>query len=188
MAETRTPGQRIARLRETYGMTREALAERSGLDASVLARIEDEGLVPDLAPLVKIARALGTRLGTFMDDQEELGPVVCRAGEARSSVRCSGAARSGELDFMALAAGKGGRHMEPFLIDLTPGPTEAPESTHEGEEFLYVLEGGIEVAYGAERYAVGKGDSIYYDSIVPHRVSAAGGKPARILAVVHAPF
>lgn len=201
MAETRSPGERIARLRETHRMTREALAERSGVPVGLLASIEDGAYVPDLAPLVKVARALGVRLGTFMDDQEELGPAVTRSGERVPSVRFAGANAGnpapgpapGSLSFASLAAGKGGRHMEPFLIDLqasAPGASDAAakDSSHEGEEFIHVLEGTVVVAYGAERYELAVGDSIYYDSIVPHRVSAGGGKDARILAVVYAPL
>jgi quercetin dioxygenase-like cupin family protein len=60
-------------------------------------------------------------------------------------------------------------------------------STHEGEEFIHVLDGAVEVEYGKETHALAAGDSIYYDSIVPHQVRAAAGEPARILAVVFAP-
>lgn len=195
MADVRTPGERIARMRETHRMTREALAERSGLSVESLARIEEGGLTPDLAPLVKIARALGVRLGTFMDDQDNLGPVVARKGGAGSTVRFAGAAAGktgGALDFASLTPGKSGRHMEPFLIDISASGAEsveaAPDSSHEGEEFIYVLSGTVTILYGAEKYSLAEGDSIYYDSIVPHKVSAGGGRDARILAVVYAPF
>lgn len=202
MGQARTPGERIARIREIHKIDRNALAERSGLKSELIARIEDEGFVPDLAPLVKIARALGVRLGTFMDDQEELGPVISRASALASSVRFTagveapvtsakgaGAAASPRagLDFKALAAGKGGRHMEPFIVDVGIDSVAALPSSHEGEEFIHVLSGNIEVIYGSERYELAEGDSIYYDSIVPHRVGAAQ-KAARILAVVYAPF
>jgi len=203
------PGERISRLRETHKLTREALAERSNIPVALLASIEDGGFMPDLAPLVKIARALGVRLGSFLDDSNELGPVISRAGEVKPTVRFAGAAAvagsgaasspnatgstAGSLNFSALAAGKGGRHMEPFLIDLQAGAKAAsgapvPASSHEGEEFIHVLSGSVEILYGTDRHLLGVGDSIYYDSIVPHQVLAADEKPARILAVVYAPF
>lgn len=180
-------------------MTREALSERSGVPLELLASIEEGRYVPDLAPLVKIARALGVRLGTFLDDQEDLGPVVTRRETQVPTVRFAGAnagdstSPAGSLVFSSLAAGKGGRHMEPFLIDLqAPGgatpETAAPDSSHEGEEFIHVLSGVVVITYGSERYELSVGDSIYYDSIVPHRVSAGGGADARILAVVYAPL
>jgi quercetin dioxygenase-like cupin family protein len=79
--------------------------------------------------------------------------------------------------------------MEPFLIDIeSESDCGYPLSTHEGEEFLYVLDGVIEIYYGKEKYVVREGESIYYDSIVEHNVHAAGGSRARILAVVYTPF
>jgi transcriptional regulator with XRE-family HTH domain len=195
MADVRTPGERIARMRETHRLTREALAERSGISVDLLARIEEGGITPDLAPLVKIARALGARLGTFLDDQDNLGPVIARNGQSKPTVRTAGASAGksgGSLDFASLAPGKSGRHMEPFLIDISASTAENPraasDSSHEGEEFIYVLAGSVEIRYGMDKILLAEGDSIYYDSIVPHKVVAAGGKDARILAVVYAPF
>jgi quercetin dioxygenase-like cupin family protein len=98
----------------------------------------------------------------------------------------TGTAASGQLTFSPLAAGKNARHMEPFMIDVRPG-AEHSLSAHEGEEFIHVLAGAIEVEYGKEMYSLGAGDSIYYDSIVPHQVRAAAGAPAQILAVVFSP-
>jgi quercetin dioxygenase-like cupin family protein len=78
--------------------------------------------------------------------------------------------------------------MEPFLIDVKPHAGAPVLSTHEGEEFIFVLDGEIEVSYGTETHRLGAGDSIYYDSIVPHHLHAAGEKDAKILAVVYAPY
>ena len=195
---THTPGERIAELRKTYSVSREALAERSGIPVELISRIEDDGLIPDLAPLIKIARGLGVRLGTLLDDHEKLGPVICRAGEADAAARFitglsaeAGPEKDGQggrkgLNFRALAAEKNGRHMEPFIVDIEP-QSHQEKSTHEGEEFIFVLEGELSLEYGTDRHSLKKGDSIYYDSIVPHRVLAAGGDPARILAVIYTP-
>jgi Cupin domain. len=91
------------------------------------------------------------------------------------------------LNFYSLAKGKSGRSMEPFIVDIRPGSGSGSSlSTHEGEEFMYVLQGEIDIRYGSETLKLTVGDSIYYDSIVPHRVSSAA--PAKVLAVVYAPF
>jgi transcriptional regulator with XRE-family HTH domain len=196
MATKHSPGERIIELCKTYSIDRETLAERSGLDTDLIRRIE-EGYIPDLAPLLKIARALGVRLGTLLDDHEQLGPVITRKGEVIAAARfvtgTAGAAAPAQADdghkglhFNALAADKGGRHMEPFIVDID-ADAEQPKSTHEGEEFIHVLTGALALEYGAEQYVLDEGDSVYYDSIVPHRVLAGGGKPARILAVIYTP-
>jgi quercetin dioxygenase-like cupin family protein/transcriptional regulator with XRE-family HTH domain len=206
MAIKRGPGERILELCKTYSLTRETLAERSGLDIELIRRIE-EGYIPDLAPLVKISRALGVRLGTLLDDHEELGPVITRSGHAgggsrfitglpgstTGGVRAEGAGSPAEaanghqgLVFRSLAADKAGRHMEPFLVDIDP-EAEQVKSTHEGEEFIHVLSGKLNLEYGGESHVLSGGDSVYYDSIVPHRLSAGDEKPLRILAVIYTP-
>lgn len=182
-------GEKVATVRESLGLSRDQLAERSGCDVAVIASIEAGDIVPSLAPLIKISRALGVRLGTLLDDDTQVGPVVTRADEADAVARLKSletGAASGTLDFFSLAAGKTARHMEPFLIDVNPS-AERSLSGHEGEEFLYVIGGELEVAYGKDLITLGAGDSIYYDSIVPHQVRAAGDTAARILAVVYAP-
>jgi transcriptional regulator with XRE-family HTH domain len=182
-------GEKVATVRESLGLSCEELAERSGCDVAVITRIEAGELVPSLAPLIKISRALGVRLGTLLDDDVQVGPVVTRADEAEAVARLKSletGSGSGTLDFFSLAADKNARHMEPFLIDVHAGGDRAL-SSHEGEEFLYVLAGDLAVGYGKDVHVLRAGDSIYYDSIVPHQVRSAGEAPARILAVVYTP-
>jgi len=172
------------------------LAERSGIPAVLIAKIEDEGYIPDLAPLIKIARALGVRLGTLLDDHEELGPVITRAGEAAESTRfITGLPNQGSADgvkghqgltFKALAADKNGRHMEPFIVDIEPDAVQE-KSAHEGEEFIHILAGNLKLEYGTASETLKAGDSVYYDSIVPHRVISADSNPVKILAIIYTP-
>jgi quercetin dioxygenase-like cupin family protein len=188
MADNRI-GEKVATVRDSLGLSCEQLAERSECDVAVIERIEAGDVVPSLAPLIKISRALGVRLGTLLDDDTHVGPVVTRANEAEEVARLKSletGVGAGTLDFFSLAAGKTARHMEPFLIDVHPGEDHSL-SSHEGEEFLHVVAGELEVAYGKDVHVLGAGDSIYYDSIVPHQVRAAGDGPARILAVVYTP-
>jgi transcriptional regulator with XRE-family HTH domain len=195
-----TPGERIAELRKTYSTSRETLAGRSGLSVALIQSIEEEGHIPDLAPLIKISRALGVRLGTLLDDHEETGPVITRAGKAGTATRFitglpgeqgpvdtdAGAREHQGLHFNALAADNGGRHMEPFIVDIEPD-AEQPKSAHEGEEFIHVLSGALSLEYGTASHILNAGDSVYYDSIVPHRVLSANREPVRILAVIYTP-
>jgi len=188
-----TPGEHIAEIRKTYSISREVLAERSGVSVDLIAKIEDDGHIPDLAPLIKISRGLGVRLGTLLDDHEQLGPVICRAAEAVSSSRFKtglpeDAKAGGQhgMSFNALAADKNGRHMEPFIVTIE-ADAQQTASAHEGEEFIYVLEGNLSLEYGMSRETLKQGDSVYYDSIVPHRVFSADSAPVKILAVIYTP-
>ena len=186
-------GFKIKGIRESKNLTVEEIAERSGLSKEQIESIENDENLPSLGPLIKIARALGVRLGTFMDDNDALGPVVCRAEEREqnSSISFSNGASDARkhMEYHPLAKEKAGRHMEPFIIDINP--TEEREfqlSAHEGEEFIYVMQGEIEIDYGKEKYVLKEGDSIYYDSIVKHHLHGVVGKAARILALVYIPF
>jgi transcriptional regulator with XRE-family HTH domain len=191
MTAEKTVGEKINQIREMKKVSLEELAERSGLDITIIQKIEQEKFIPSLAPLIKIARGLGVRLGTFLDDSDSYGPVVVRSGEYHKGVRFT--SQSSEtrehLNFFSLAFDKAGRNMEPFIVDIEPGlQSDYMLSSHEGEEFIYVLEGEIEINYGKEVYKLAKGDSIYLDSIVLHNVHAGNNQSARILAVVYAPF
>ena len=186
-------GAKIKALRETKNLSIEEIAERSGLTAEQIISIENDVNLPSLGPLIKIARALGVRLGTFMDDNDALGPIVCRAEdrERDSSISFSNGATNARkhMEYHPLAKQKAGRHMEPFIIDINPEDTpEYTLSAHEGEEFIYVMDGEIELVYGKDKYSLKEGDSIYYDSIVKHHLHGAAGKSAKILALVYIPF
>jgi transcriptional regulator with XRE-family HTH domain len=184
-------GIKITSLRESLGLTPEELAERSGCEVIVIEQLEAGELAPSLAPLIKITRALGCRLGTLLDDETEIGPVITRKDEADSVTRFKGGSTDGRgrLDFYSLAASKASKHMEPFIIEIEAAGEGAREmSSHEGEEFIHVLEGTVEVEYGKDVHTLAPGDSIYYDSIVPHEVRAGAGDAARILAVVYTPY
>ncbi|MBQ9286252.1 MAG: cupin domain-containing protein [Bacteroidaceae bacterium] len=186
-------GAKIRTLRETKNLTIEEIAERSGLAAEQVASIENDEYLPSLGPLIKVARALGVRLGTFLDDSDELGPVVVRreVQDQDSSISFSNDSVEARQNMIyhSLARQKAGRHMEPFIIDVKPDETqEFKLSAHEGEEFIYVLEGSIQIAYGKTVYELSQGDSIFYDSIVKHHVHGAPGKAAKILAVIYIPI
>ena len=184
-------GSKIKNMRESKNISIAEMAERTGLSVDQITSIENDQFLPSLGPLIKIARALGVRLGTFLDDNDELGPVVCRAEERNSSLSFSNdtADARKHMAYHSLAKKKMGRHMEPFIIDIQPSEEKKFKlSAHEGEEFIYVMSGEVEIAYGKEVYTLKEGDSIFYDSIVKHHVHGAPGKSAKILAVVYIPF
>ena len=84
---------------------------------------------------------------------------------------------------------KSGSQHGAFYIDVMPTEdTDFVLSSHEGEEFIMVMEGIMEISYGKNTYLLEEGDSIYYDSIVPHHVHAYEGQAAKILAVIYTPI
>ncbi|MDR1016720.1 MAG: XRE family transcriptional regulator [Coriobacteriales bacterium] len=188
-----TLGQKITSLRESLQLSVEDLAGRCECSPETIRDLEAGAVAPSLTPLVQITRALGVRLGTLLDDDEQLGPVFTPASEYRASEKLlkgglETQSDAGELVFHALAADKSSRHMEPFYITLEPSQAlEHKLDEHEGEEWIYALEGPLEIEYGKDIYVLQPGDSIYYDSIVPHQVRSHKGQPAKFVACVYTP-
>jgi transcriptional regulator with XRE-family HTH domain len=183
-------GKKIKEFREFRQIKRDDLALKANMDPEQLESIEEKGIVPSLGHLIKITRALGVRIGTFLDDQDQIGPVIVKAGAEKSTLSFSTKDEKTRehLNFYSLAQDKTSRHMEPFIVEIDP--TNEPDyklSSHEGEEFIYVLTGDIEINYGKEIYKLAQGDSIYLDSIVAHNVHAVGEQQAKILAVIYYP-
>lgn len=182
-------GARIRSYREKAELSITGLSERTGLDEGFIKAIEEDDLYPSLQPLVKIARALGVRLGTFMDDQVTRDPLVVRKSLRREELTMHHTGKDeAALRFHSLGRGKSDRHMEPFFIEILPESAEnVVLSSHEGEEFIVVISGRVAVHYGREVTVLEEGDSAYYNSIVPHHVGAAGDEPSQIYAVLYFP-
>lgn len=190
MSMKSTVGSKIVALCELKKMDLETLAERTQLSVEQIEAIEQDKDLPSLAPLIRIARVLGVRLGTFLDDAESIGAVVCRKDEQQSSISFSNNSQKtrNHMQYYSLSARKEDKHIEPFIIDINPTEEESfTLSSHEGEEFIYVLSGEVEINYGKETYLLAEGDSIYYDSIVKHHVHGYKNQAAKILAVVYVP-
>ena len=187
MADGCKVAERVRNYRERLQMTVETLAVKSGVNAGVIASVEAGEVYPALGVLVKLSRALGQRLGTFMDDQYRPDPVIVRAGVREGGQTAHKAGASDGFSYFPLGRGKTDRHMEPFYIEIA-ADAKAQLSSHEGEEFIVVVSGEVELEYGGERQVLKPGDSAYYNSVVQHVVKAANGQPAKIYAVVFMPF
>jgi transcriptional regulator with XRE-family HTH domain len=187
--KTEKVGRRIKDSMEKKGISLDELSRRTGLKAELIRLVEEEDVYPSLGPLLKISRALGVRLGTFLDDQVSRDPLIIRRTDRSrelSMLRSKNAPVA--LQFYSLGRGKTDRHMEPFFVELLPeSAVEKTLSSHEGEEFIVVSSGRVEIIYGTEAHQLDAGDSIYYNSIVPHYVSCQGDTPAAIYAVLYFP-
>lgn len=167
----------------------EKLAAATGLEQDFIETMLRENIYPPLGPLIKIARTLGVRLGTFLDDQDSTDPYIVRKADRKAKFSVLAEKnKPTSLNFFSLGMGKTDRHMEPFFIEILPeSASRKVLSSHEGEEWIVVVKGEIEVLYGKETYILGEGDSVYYNSIVPHYVSCRGEENAQIHAVIYIP-
>jgi len=185
MADTNKLGKRVSRYREQLGLTQEQLAVNSGLDLAFIQDVENGLVYPPISSMIKFSRALGQRVGTFMDDQFQPDPIVVKADERKEETSSSRGAK-GHYHYFPLGKGKTDRHMEPLFIRIEEDDVKEI-SSHEGEEFIIVVSGKVLMKYGKERTTLTVGDSVYYNSVVPHFIGAVEG-PAEIYAVLYVPI
>ena len=187
MAKEANVGKRIRTYRERLEMSVYDLSQKSGIDEKVVNAIEKGEVMPALGVLTKLSRALGQRLGTFMDDQFKPDPIITRARD----IEAAKVANEGmnELGYAShsLAIGKPDRHMDPFRIEFAADGVDQL-SSHEGEELIICLAGKVELTYGNEKTVLEPGDTAYYNSVVRHGLKATGGEPASIYGIVFMPF
>jgi len=177
----------IKAIREEQGLSLQELAGRTGYSTAVLSQIENHLESPSLGTMVRLAKALHVPIGRFFNREDTEPFTIIRQDERQTVSRF--ASREGVnygYTYESLGVGKRDRRMEPFFLTLEPAtlPSDA-SSSHEGEEFIYVLEGAIDVTLWDHTDVLHAGDSIYYESSIPHRVCCHGEVPAKILAVVH---
>ena len=179
-------GARIRAYRERHDWSVFDLAEKSGVDERTINAIEKGTAMPALGVLVKLSRALGQRLGTFMADQFKPDPIITRAEDLEASkVQSEGKTTLGYASH-SLAIGKPDRHMDPFRIEFEADGVDAV-SHHEGEELIICIAGEVELTYGPDKTVLKPGDTAYYNSCVKHGLRALGGKPASIYGIVFVP-
>jgi len=179
-------GKRVRSLREEKGLTLADLAQRTGLSETVLGEIEDEAASPPLGVLVKLGKALDMKLGTLIASGEDRPYTVVRVAERPAMSRfASQKGTAYGYSYEALAPKKKNRSMEPFLVTLNKAGDMVEPTSHDGEEFIFVLDGRMEALVGEAREVLEPGDSIYYDSTEPHLLRPVGDTPARILAVIY---
>ncbi|MBW2618128.1 MAG: cupin domain-containing protein [Deltaproteobacteria bacterium] len=179
-------GERVKKLRQEKGLTIEDVCQRTGLSQETIHQIEEELISPPLGTLIRLARALEMKMGALISPAGPKPFTVVRADERKAVSRYASkkGARLGYA-YQHLAFDKGDRSMEPFLLTLEPAEAKEERSSHEGEEFIFVLEGRVEAHLGEVVEVLDPGDALYYDSNLPHLIKCHGGKEATILAVLY---
>ena len=180
-------GERVKNVRENRGLSLQDISLRTDIDVSTLAQIEAGTIAPPLGSVIKLAKALEMKMGYFISGEEDRAYTIVRHNDRKVISRYD--SQTGKYygyEYESLAPHKKDRHMEPFLVTLEPADTEEERSTHDGQEFIWVLQGKMEVRLGGEIHILEPGDAIYYDSTVPHLVKCHGTETTKILAVLYA--
>ncbi len=176
-------GDRIRSIREEKGISYDEMAALTGFDVESLTRIEANEIQPQLGTLVKLSKALDSALSRLLSGVGNRLYSVTRKHERKPVSRSTTPKGRKLYSYKSLAPEVQGRHMEALIVDLEEN-LEQDVSVHEGEEFIYVLEGTVLVKIEKELFELEPGDSIYYLSTTSHMVAAKKDR-ARILAVLY---
>lgn len=176
--------ERIRASRRQKKITLQELAGLTGFTKGYLSKIERSRSAPPYSTLNKIATALGFDVIFLFRDahQEVAAPHLSFDRENRREIVENSASSYG-YTYQALATDRPGKNMEPYVIE--PAFELQTMFEHEGEEFIYVLEGRHELVYNGKPYIMKKGDSAYYDSRISHSGRSLGKKKAKLLVVLH---
>lgn len=181
-------GERIRRLRLKKSMGLVELGKHTGLSASFLSQLETGRVVPTLRNLARIAMVFSKDLSYFFETEPT---AMFRIHRQKDRVRLpQTGVEPPTYFFESLGYMVPDRHMDPYFAEFVPmARTPEPKAhMHPGYEFLYVLEGELELRHGDQETTLSPGDAVYFDSGTPHSYQCAGKAPARVIIVtMHQP-
>lgn len=173
---------RLRELREVLELSAQEVAESCHLRVEEYMALESGESDISVNVLQTIARRYGISLDVLMFGEEPKmnAYFITRAGAGVSVERRKA------YKYEALASGFRDRKADPFIMTVEPAPADAPMhlNSHEGQEMNYVLEGRLLLSLNGKELVLNVGDSLYFDSSLPHGMKALDGRPVRFLAII----
>ena len=174
--------ERLRGLRDVLDLSVEEMAANCQLSADELTQAESGEHDISVSLLQKIARQCGVALDALMFGEEPKMSTyfLTRAGKGVSIERTKA------YRYQSLAAGFKNRTADPFIVSVEPKPDNTPMhfNTHAGQEFTLVLEGRLLLSIGGKELTLNQGDSIYFDSTLPHGMKALDQRTVKFLAII----
>ncbi len=177
-------GERIQKLREAQGLSRERVSQLAGISVENIADYEEGSAVPSIGVVIKLSRVLGSKVEGMLHGGAMVSEsiTICRAGESLSGERGNTDQSYGYATLTR--PGTGGHIMQPFLLSFDPQTPAGAPISHDGQEFVFILDGTIELTYDSRKHLLEKGDSAYIDASKPHTFHGVGTTVAKMIAVV----
>ena len=166
-------GAHLRQLRARRKLSLAQVAQAVGISVGFLSALERSQMSGSVGTLRKLARFYKTNILEFYDASgasRQVRPAERKVLEAGAGVR---------MELLAW----GNTVMEPHLFRVAPDAGSGDPYTHEGEEFIYVLRGDLEINLNGEAYRLKTGDSFYFESATPHRWKNPGSKETWLLWV-----
>jgi transcriptional regulator with XRE-family HTH domain len=176
-------GGRVREFRRRKGLTLEVLAKKVGCTKGFLSRLEHDAVSPSFATLMKLLDALDVNLYALLDGQGYREGSVLRPTDRKHFF-----INNQRVRFELLTAGIAEKKMEPLWVFIEPGGSTGDALvSHRGEQWGIVLRGKVEISAGGYTHFLEEGDSIYFDTSLPHSWKNAGKEPVEAITVVTPP-
>ena len=185
MFEEAKLGKRIKELRIKKGMTLKQLSERTGFTQGYLSKVETSKKAPPVSTLILIAKHLGTSLSEMFGNVEGKSSIILVKKNERQFVTHSASA-FGYL-YQTVAPQFHEKRMEPLILTVPKNTRRRAFFQHEGQEFIFVLEGTLKFFHGNQEFIVEEGDCLYFDASVPHTGVRHGKEEVKCLIVIYTP-
>ncbi|MCG6881483.1 MAG: FAD-binding protein, partial [Deltaproteobacteria bacterium] len=171
-------GAKIAKIRKSRDWSLEQLAKATGQTPEFLELVESDRMSPPVSFLLGLAGALGVDPGTFLSREEQ---SAIRDQRAQSFIK-----RTRSYSYETLTPGAEESHLRAFMVTIESHHAHKPvEYRHEGEEFIYVMEGDLEFVLGGKVHVLKKGESIHFNSDIPHKLKSLSNEPTRCLVMLY---
>jgi quercetin dioxygenase-like cupin family protein len=167
------------KLRKERALTLKDLANETGLGARYLSQVEKGEVIPPVAVILQLSRALEIDSGMLLREERRV------AGKKRTEAYLK---RTQAYSYSTLTPEAQHKHLKAFKVFIEPRSThEGVSYQHLGEEFIYVLKGKIEVMVGENKNSLGPGDALHFNSSIVHRLRNISSEKADLLVILYAP-
>ena len=171
-------GAKIQKIRKSLDWTLESLAKATGQTPEFMALVESDKTSPPVSFLLRLAGALGVDPGTFLNREEQ---TAIRDQRAQAFIK-----RTKSYSYETLTPGAEESHLRAFMVTIESHHAHKPvEYRHEGEEFIFVMEGDLEFVLGGKPHVLKKGESIHFNSDIPHKLKSLSNEPTRCLVMLY---
>jgi quercetin dioxygenase-like cupin family protein len=173
-------GAKMRQLRLMRKTSFEQLANKTGFSQRYLKEIEEGIAIPPVSAVIQIAKALAIDAGSFLSAEEQEASVKRR--------KASFYKRTQAYSYKTLTPDAETKHMKAFLVTIDPKQDhKMVDYKHEGEEFLYVLKGHVEIMLGENQNLLKKGETFHFDSGIAHKLRNVSDEEAKLLVVIYTP-
>jgi quercetin dioxygenase-like cupin family protein len=179
-ADEKSFGAKMKQLRQLRQVSLETLANKTGYAQRYLKEVEEGVVIPSVSAVIQIAKALSVDSGSFLSAEEQ------EKSEKRRME--SFLKRTQAYAYKTLTPDAQTKHMKAFLVSIDPHQDhKMVEYRHEGEEFVYVLKGQVEVIVGENTNLIKKDETLHFDSGLTHKLRNLGNEEAKLLVVIYTP-